>query len=219
MGGRRTYCEHEGTDFLVPNFRSMDSDRVVIRAAADGEVLCSLDKFFDRVVADEVGEVVNDPQLQKQCNKVIIRHANNYQTTYLHMKQGSARVKEGDRVVAGDPLGIIGSSGPSTDPHLHFGVCDDTGRVVEPFECGLWYAPPAYDAPLGLLDYCVLSPDVDFNSVRKDPPDNLTTVPTGSCIRFAVLVAGTKEGQVLRLTPSLSHRWTATLRRRTGIRR
>ena len=199
-GGPRSYDRHEGTDFLVPNFRSMDNNLIKIRAAAAGEVIVAEDHFFDRVVADKVEDIITDVRYQNKWNRVLIRHANNYQTTYGHMKRGSAFVREGDRVAAGDPLGIIGSSGCSTIPHLHFEVRDDTGRVVDPFKSDLWHLPPAYETPLGLLDYCVLGPDTDFESVHKDPPDNLLKVSTGSCIRFAVYVAGIKAGQLLSLT-------------------
>ena len=199
-GGPRSYPNHGGTDFLVPNFRFMDDNRVKIRAAAAGEVIFAEDGSFDRVVADEVEEVLNDPRYENKCNRVVIRHANNYQTSYRHMKKGSVLVKAGDRVAAGAPLGIIGSSGCSTAPHLDFEVRDDTNRVVDPFKRALWYAPPTYETPLGLLDYyCVLCPDTDFNG--KDPPlNNLTRVPVDSCIQFAVYVAGIKAGHMLRIT-------------------
>jgi hypothetical protein len=36
-----------------------------------------------------------------------------------HLRQGSVRVGEGDRVETGEPLGEVGNSGRSTEPHLH----------------------------------------------------------------------------------------------------
>jgi hypothetical protein len=41
---------------------------------------------------------------------------------YAHLKPGSLRVREGDRVETGQVLGRIGNSGNSTTPHLHFQV-------------------------------------------------------------------------------------------------
>jgi murein DD-endopeptidase MepM/ murein hydrolase activator NlpD len=41
---------------------------------------------------------------------------------YAHFQPGSIRVKEGDRVKRGDVLALVGSSGNSLAPHLHFHV-------------------------------------------------------------------------------------------------
>jgi murein DD-endopeptidase MepM/ murein hydrolase activator NlpD len=41
---------------------------------------------------------------------------------YAHLKPGSVRVRRGDLVRAGDVVGMLGNSGSSTGPHLHFHV-------------------------------------------------------------------------------------------------
>ena len=41
---------------------------------------------------------------------------------YAHLQPGSVRVKVGDRVKRGQLLGLVGNSGNSTEPHLHFHV-------------------------------------------------------------------------------------------------
>jgi murein DD-endopeptidase MepM/ murein hydrolase activator NlpD len=43
---------------------------------------------------------------------------------YAHLQPGSLRVKNGDRVTRGRVLGLLGNSGNSTEPHLHFHVSD-----------------------------------------------------------------------------------------------
>jgi len=45
-------------------------------------------------------------------------------TFYAHLRRGSLRVRAGDRVSPGDPLGAVGHSGRSTMPHLHFHLMD-----------------------------------------------------------------------------------------------
>ena len=50
-------------------------------------------------------------------------------TMYAH--QARFLVEEGDRVEKGQPIGVIGSTGYSTGPHLHFEV-RDAGTVVDP---------------------------------------------------------------------------------------
>lgn len=51
-------------------------------------------------------------------NYLIIRHPNKLETIYGHMNR--ALVKEGQTVKAGQPIGLGGSTGRSTGPHLHF---------------------------------------------------------------------------------------------------
>ncbi len=51
-------------------------------------------------------------------NYLIIRHPNKLETIYGHMNK--ALVKQGQYVKAGQPIGLGGSTGRSTGPHLHF---------------------------------------------------------------------------------------------------
>ena len=51
-------------------------------------------------------------------NYIVIRHPNGLETVYGHMSRAIAR--EGTVVKAGDPIGLGGSTGRSTGPHLHF---------------------------------------------------------------------------------------------------
>ena len=57
-------------------------------------------------------------------NYVMIDHGKNEYSLYAHLQPGSVRVHIGDQVKAGDVIGKLGSSGNSTEPHLHFHVCD-----------------------------------------------------------------------------------------------
>lgn len=49
---------------------------------------------------------------------IVLRHYNKLETVYGHMIR--FLVKEGQEVKAGDPIGLAGSTGRSTGPHLHF---------------------------------------------------------------------------------------------------
>jgi murein DD-endopeptidase MepM/ murein hydrolase activator NlpD len=59
-------------------------------------------------------------------NFVIVDIGNRKYACYAHMAPGSVRVKKGDSVTEGQVLGLMGNSGNSDLPHLHFQVVTDT---------------------------------------------------------------------------------------------
>jgi len=60
-------------------------------------------------------------------NHIIIDHGNGYQTLYGHLSR--INVGEGDNVGRGQQIGLMGSTGRSTGPHLHFEISQNGGRV------------------------------------------------------------------------------------------
>lgn len=63
-------------------------------------------------------------------NSVTVRHDDGYHTFYAHLSE--IRAKPGERVFPGQPLGLAGTTGNSTGPHLHFEV-----RVTPQFGSGI----------------------------------------------------------------------------------
>jgi len=53
-------------------------------------------------------------------NHIVLDLGNSEFAFLAHLKQGSVRVKEGDRVTSGQQIGECGNSGNTTEPHLHF---------------------------------------------------------------------------------------------------
>ena len=149
--GDRTYdlssgYNHQGTDFFTYPFPwlKMDYSQVEIVAAAAGTLVFKRDGGYDRQ-CEMTGAL---------SNAVVIRHADGSLSYYLHMKKLSVTAKAvGDTVAAGEYLGVVGSSGSSTGPHLHFEVRSASNEVLDPFhgDCNappsLWaQQPPYYDS-------------------------------------------------------------------------
>lgn len=63
-----------------------------------------------------------DPVYEADGNYIEILHANNEISEYEHIKQGSAKVQIGDIVKRGDTIALVGNTGWSECPHLHFMV-------------------------------------------------------------------------------------------------
>ncbi|NET08692.1 MAG: M23 family metallopeptidase [Merismopedia sp. SIO2A8] len=115
---------HGGYDWGLP-------ENTPLKAVADGVV----------TFAGE-GRSFFCPPLQKETtgNYVYLLHTapsgEQFETEYVHLSQ--VAVKEGDRVNAGDVIGLSGNTGCSTGPHLHFGVrrvIAETGKqvLVDPY--------------------------------------------------------------------------------------
>ncbi|MBX3708651.1 MAG: M23 family metallopeptidase [Gammaproteobacteria bacterium] len=54
----------------------------------------------------------------------IKQNGKDYYVLYAHMQPGSIQVKEGDKVVKGQVIGLLGNTGNSSAPHLHLHVMD-----------------------------------------------------------------------------------------------
>ncbi len=119
-GGPYTYDGHSGHDMTLANFGSMDAG-VPDYAAAAGTVVAVHDGEYDR----------NRATSNVPANYVEIDHGNGWHTIYDHLRTNTILIHVGDSVVAGQVLGLAGSSGSSTLAHLHFEV-QHNGDVVEP---------------------------------------------------------------------------------------
>ena len=108
-----------------------------VHAARDGLVVTVKDDYH-------MGGV--DRFFLDKANYVRVLHDDDTFGVYAHILLGSAEVKEGDRVKAGDVLASAGTSGYSTGPHLHFVIQrnDGTRIVSEPFrfQLGQGVFPP-----------------------------------------------------------------------------
>lgn len=117
---------HAGVDiFLWPfAWNRVDANAVAVVAAADGVIVDKRDGNYDRNCSLSGG----------QWNAVYVRHADGSIAWYGHLKRDSLTNRPvGARVARGDYLGIVGSSGNSTGPHLHLELYDADGNLTDPF--------------------------------------------------------------------------------------
>ena len=135
---------HRGDGTRRGDFRAYGAK---VMAAADGRVVAAvgdqdetdedlrrpgeaLEAYMSRVRQAQMGRIGRGTNAVIG-NHVVIAHAGGEHSVYAHLKPGSVRVKAGDAVRAGDLLGEVGTSGNSTEPHLHFHVCNG----AEPLLC------------------------------------------------------------------------------------
>jgi murein DD-endopeptidase MepM/ murein hydrolase activator NlpD len=128
---------HKGDGARFDDYYAYGAD---VLAAADGRVISAAndqpedpsamqhadetqEAYFARLQREQ-GERLAKGPTAITGNYVMIDHGKNEYSLYAHLQPGSVRVHVGDEVKAGDVIGKLGSSGNSTEPHLHFHVCD-----------------------------------------------------------------------------------------------
>lgn len=155
--GSKSYDGHMGTDFFTFPFhwKKMEDNSVEIVAAADGIIVAKSWSRDDKVCVNCAADA---PESCFYWNCVYLQHADGTLSMYGHMKKNSPTSKNvGDAVVQGEYLGIVGSSGNSSGPHLHFEVWTDTNFVtlLDPWkgDCNptvtesLWQSQESYNVP------------------------------------------------------------------------
>ena len=75
-------------------------------------------------VSDPAYFVAEFPNGGDPGNHVVIDHGNGEFSAIDHFQHGSVRVSVGERVVQGQALGLLGSSGDSSSPHVHHQLQD-----------------------------------------------------------------------------------------------
>ena len=108
-----SYSTHHGMDFINDAGHACD-----VIAVADGEVVYVQD-----------GVPGYDDEVYTAGNFVRIKHESGVYSRYLHLVNGSIKVKVGQKVKAGTVLGTEGNTGYSMGTHLHFDINDGNGYV------------------------------------------------------------------------------------------
>ena len=188
--GTRTYdldtgYNHQGTDIFGWPFpwNKMDSKVIKVVAAAAGTIADKQDENYDRSCS-WVGT--------GDANYVILTHNDGSESWYWHLKNGSVTKKGiGQAVAAGEQLGIMGSSGFSTGPHLHFEVYNAADSLIDP-----WVGPsnpttgtswwqsqkPYYDPGINVLTTGFAAPDNP--NCDNETPNSANAFDPGDTIYF-----------------------------------
>ncbi|WP_282609659.1 M23 family metallopeptidase [Pelagibius sp. Alg239-R121] len=128
--GPLTYNGHSGVDIRLRSVEAMERG-VAVLAAATGTVIASRNDIPDRLLNEvEARQALAAPV--KPSNSVSLYHGNGWTTHYGHLRKGSVTVKTGQIVKRGQQLGLIGASGSTNFPHLHFTLLL-RDQVIDPY--------------------------------------------------------------------------------------
>jgi len=160
-GGMATYNGHAGTDNALYSFRMMDRGTEILAAANGTVAYIGGPSPYDRHC---------DFNWPDDGNWIWIDAGDGSYHEYYHLRASSMTVKLGDVVHTGELLGLIGSSGYSTVPHMHFEAGDYSGpgntyvsrdpyHGVDNALSSLWISQPDYegDDPFWILDMGVFT--------------------------------------------------------------
>ncbi len=163
--GDYTYDGHDAIDFTLPNFAAMDAG-VPVYAAKGGEVSDVHDGEYDRWSRV-------DPNPGVSANYVSISHTGGVETNYYHLKKDSISVSIGDTVTAGQQIGLVGSSGNSSDAHLHFSVYQNYSLIETYQNSNYWWQSPLIYAGevAGALDSGIVDHQPTLTELVDRPVD------------------------------------------------
>ena len=129
------YDQHQGTDYmLLGGFDTMDMGSAGVVSAARGEVIEIQDGHYDRCHANLQSYDVECDGYPMRSNLITLLHEGGWRSSYYHLKSGSITVSVGDEVICGQAMALIGSSGYSSAPHLHFEIEDASGQIWDPYQ-------------------------------------------------------------------------------------
>ncbi|HEX8992590.1 MAG TPA: peptidoglycan DD-metalloendopeptidase family protein [Anaerolineales bacterium] len=154
LGGWMAYNGHDGIDFGIsyrPVYAAADADQVMYSGWWD-------------------------PQDHQASYGIYVRlhHPNGYVTTYGHMSSVAVQACQTVGCASighGEMLGISGTTGNSTGPHLHFSLTSPAGKMVDPYGWGASGTDPwPYDQAESLW---VMYPSLVYYGIHALPSGNV----------------------------------------------
>jgi hypothetical protein len=131
LNGQLWAAERFAIDFvqLLPDLRVFNGDKTKpesypgfgadVHAVADGTVVAVLDGLPEQVPGRSPTGL---PLEQYAGNHIVQDIGDGNYALYAHLKAGSVRVKVGNRLTSGQVIALLGNTGNTDGPHLHFHV-------------------------------------------------------------------------------------------------
>jgi hypothetical protein len=210
MCGPLSYDGHDGLDFRIPAAAMQRG--VAVLAPAPGTIVGVRDGEADGAFLQR-GEAALGG---RDCgNGVRIDHGDGWTSQLCHMRNGSLNVRVGDHVSAGQTLGLVGLSGHTQFPHVHFALNRGdtkldplTGRALDQIgACGPSAAMPGAhwsDQARAALSYrSALWFQAGFTGATPAPSANVEAFPANASrnapLVFWALAVGPRQGDALRV--------------------
>ena len=114
-------------------------------------------------------------------NRIRIKHARGYETSYMHLSRFAPGIKVGSRVSQGDLIGYVGATGTATGPHLDFRVFEN-GKAIDPLSLNSPASEP--------LDTALLA---DFNRLYDHYMAEISSLQPADSTRVAAADSLTAE--------------------------
>jgi Peptidase family M23 len=97
-----------------------------VYAVADAKVILAIDGLAEQIPGKFPENISLDAA---DGNSVILEIAEHQYALYAHLKTGSVKVHQGDAVTSGQRIALVGNTGNSVAPHLHFQMMDQPSSL------------------------------------------------------------------------------------------
>jgi hypothetical protein len=130
----------------------------VVKSATGGTVTSVRDGQPEQIPLEDARGI--NENIDYPGNFVIVRVAPDVYAFYAHFQPGSVAVKLGDQVTVGQRLGLLGNTGNSGIPHLHFGLMDGPN----------WASSDSLPFVFDRWDLAGMSPGDPFDAIHPEGP-------------------------------------------------